>query len=69
MRKQNAEEKLQLLNKLLQGIKTGLESVTIKLFAGKEEKFDGFQYFICMATVLSFRFIGVRTYKIKSLEE
>ena len=42
MRKQNAEEKLQLLNKLLQGIKTGLESVTIKLFAGTEEKYGHF---------------------------
>ena len=30
-----ADEKLQLLNKLLVGIKTGLEALTTKMFLGK----------------------------------
>ena len=34
MRKKTADEKLQLLNKLLVGIKSGLETVTTKLYAG-----------------------------------
>ena len=35
MRKDMADEKLQLLNKLLVGIKTGLEALTTKMFLGK----------------------------------
>ena len=35
IRKKNADEKLQLLNKLLVGIKSGLEVITHKLYAGK----------------------------------
>ena len=34
IRKKNADEKLQLLNKLLVGIKSGLETITHKLYAG-----------------------------------
>ena len=34
VRKKNADEKLQLLNKLLVGIKSGLETITHKLYAG-----------------------------------
>merc|ERR1711936_699360 len=34
-RKKTADEKLQLLNKLLVGIKSGLETVTTKLYAGE----------------------------------
>ena len=35
IRKKNAVEKLQLLNKLLVGIKSGLEIITQKLYAGE----------------------------------
>jgi hypothetical protein len=38
-RKKNAEEKLQLLNKLLHGIKTGLEKLTAKLYVGENGYF------------------------------
>ena len=37
IRKKNADEKLQLLNKLLVGIKSGLEIITQKLYAGIQQ--------------------------------
>ena len=48
IRKKNADEKLQLLNKLLVGIKSGLEVITHKLYAGKYQ----YQYYQILKNIL-----------------